>query len=335
MTDDPKITLTVGSTEVSVAAPEQPTVASDSNPFADATEEAGLEQLRTRYRDTLKWILSAFAAVGTLLVAGLSIGGLRDIEGADFAVAVVGIGLVALGVILVVGMAARGMSPAVVSFAAIAHADIGSPGLAASLAKDFKKSSLLGKYATFADFERAYAANDEYAQNLGVGRIRPWVRFYIAKHLFQQAVAAIIVGVLFVTAGTVLFASRVGGSQTKSDTATATAPETAGDAVPVVVDFTTDGRKKFGDSFPASCLGTNVLGLATAGAEKDGYDIVTVGQGACEPMHMFVTPELARVARTCPIKFAPLTTTSIAHTSAFKSDETPSTKPPSHDLCAG
>jgi hypothetical protein len=338
--DDPKITVKVGETEINVAGSEQSQVDTDPNPFVDASEDVALEGVRTRYRDILKWMVTAFAGVGTLLVAGLSVGGLRDVNGTDFWVAVAGIGLVGVGVILVVGMAARGMAPTVVTFKQIANANADTQGIVSALAKDFQNSSLLDKYPTFAEFYKAFDDNDDHAQNLGVGRIRPWVKFYCAKHRFEQAITAIIAGVILITVGTVIFASHVGASPTKSDAAVPAAPDPTGSAVYVRVAFTRDGRTEFGDRFPAACLGSGLRGLVTSGSEKDGYDLVTLGHDACEAMHLFVRPSAAHVSRSCPIP-VPFATTTTAALSAFRVETTPTTattpttRAKTPDVCVG
>jgi hypothetical protein len=73
---------------------------------APATYEENLAAAAQRIRDTAKWLVAAFAAVGALLIAGMQLKDLGALEGPDAWLAAIGAALGIAGVIVVVFCAA-------------------------------------------------------------------------------------------------------------------------------------------------------------------------------------------------------------------------------------
>jgi hypothetical protein len=328
------VKLTVGDAEITVteAADEVKEEPVTDNPFVIEGEKERLAAARQTYRDVLKWVVTAFASVGTLLVGGLSISAIGDLKGDEWTDAIVAIAVIVLGVGLVVVIAGRALSPLMLDYKSIKGTPtIGT--LAHAVKHQFEEHpSLLDDFTSFDTFYESYTTEDDDkhqgALQLSDGRIGSFVLFFAERSRFNRALACIVVGAALVAGGAVGFASALDTPPKEP----ADAPTALSQGTPVAIDLTDDGEELLNDNLAAGCLAEPLEAIATSGSESDGYDVVVLPPAGCEPIKLFLAPSLGTVRALCPVSL-PSTSSSTTNTSTSTTSSPPVRR--DHSLCIG
>jgi hypothetical protein len=281
---------------------------------AGTASDAGIRERIDAIQSTAKWLMSAFAAVGAVLVAGIQLADLRTADrGSPLALALAGVTACVVGLGLAIwslgnviapriptttGELARQAADRRSSFARLIE---GSPELlqeqADSVAHlhqrlvetrrerhraDQRKLADPGNPAAAAEFARLDAAVQDL--RTVAAQLRPIGAFVAARDAFLRARRVAFVGAALVAAGVVAFAY-------------ATTPRTASAAAPVVppspsavsVHLTQQGRSLLAGTLGTACP-QDFRGIALA---RDGetYDVV-VNDPACSTARLRLTPAL-------------------------------------------
>jgi hypothetical protein len=127
-----------------------PTAQASASPLAEASP---LAQAADRIRESAKWLLVSFAAVGATLIAGLQladIGSLTNDVDNRLTWAIVGIALGVAGVVVAIASASSVVTKSFVTLKSLADGD-GSDAASKSVAGD---RAVLGGYATLKELLR-------------------------------------------------------------------------------------------------------------------------------------------------------------------------------------
>ena len=209
---------------------------------------------RANYRTTLRWLLTAYGAIGTVLVAGLSFTSLHDLNGGDLWLALVGASFALGSVAAVVVVTARATVSVPVKYAEIAAPPkrsvfgpiTGNP--VRFLHEMFRTGEGNLLRDAFNDdiiqFNEAYQdgkhPDNELATALARGGLTVLVSYHAMRYRFRVATRLIFVAVLGVAIGVVLFAYAAGAGD--AQTTTGDPPATASEALAVELSLTDDGQ---------------------------------------------------------------------------------------------
>jgi hypothetical protein len=255
-----------------------------------------------RLRDTAKWILTSFAAVGAILVAGLqlsSLGNLTgDTSGWRIFAALLGVVLAAGGVALAIGYTASVFAPFLNTFhSADKHPDVVSTVIHEDepIGKSYQTLKAEIKQADTAlaeaeehgpdspEYKAAYAKRDdlELDKRLAltvIGSELLWQRY-------KRARRAVVAAIALVLAGAVSFA----WGANPPDNATKAEPVALGQA-PVLLDLHLTKRGVDALAKARGCTTADLQVLSIAGSEGK-REVVTIPTASCQTVRFVLTPE--------------------------------------------
>jgi hypothetical protein len=278
---------------------------------------------RENYRSTLRWLLTAYGAIGTVLVAGLSFTSLHDLGGGDLWLALIGASSALGAVAAVVVVTARATVSVPVKYAEIAAPPrrsafgpiTGNP--VRFLNEMFKTGEGNLLRDAFNDdivqFNTAYQdgkhPENELAKALARGGLTVLVSYHAMRYRFRVATRLIFVAVLGVAIGVVLFAYAAGAGD--AEVAAGGPPATASQALSVEISLTDDGKAVLSEALGAECLLEPVAALATSGS-NDSFDVITLPHADCEAFRFELTPALGIPVAICGPDIGPGPTTTVA-----------------------
>lgn len=202
---------------------------SEANPSLEALSavyqlpESYLSTLRAdrdNFRTTLRWLLTAYGAIGTVLVAGISFTSLNNVSDAELWLALAGAALALGSVAGAVVLTARATVSVPISYAAIAKASrrsvtapfTGNPER--FLFKRFQSGEgnlLRGQFdGDIVEYSSKFTDGDPVATAISRGGLTQVVSYLAMRYRFQVATRTILVTVLAVAVGIVTFAYSVG-----------------------------------------------------------------------------------------------------------------------------
>ena len=243
-------------------------------------DPGGVQSAIDRYRDLAKYLITIFAGVGALLVAGTQLASIGELslEDEPGRVAAVAVGLVAAvgAVAVIVGLTLRVLRPVEMSFAEI----VAEPKLRAEiearpwlLGGAHELGEVRGNLATTAltDEEREtwVAVADDVVGYAAYLRTRA-----AFEGTWWPLLAAAIVGVLGITAFT------WGANPPDEDVGASPVVEPA--PVPVQIALTAAGREALGEALGGSaCASGRIAALAIGGTASEPK-VVTLPRGSCK-----------------------------------------------------
>jgi hypothetical protein len=282
---------------------------------APAEGQGTLGQAAERIRESAKWLIATFGAVGAILVAGLQLSQIGHLsgEGNRLGWAVLALAVALLGVVLAIGAASSVVMKSFVSLKSLSEAAPGS---------DEKKPvegdiGLLGGYETVEGLKEAYdsaitsrrQAFEEYFKNTGDTAKRDaaqaadqWAvllgqaqthavdraSFSLVRSAYRRARWLILLGALLAAAGIALFGWA------------ANPPDTA--AVPVVVHTPTEviahidpeDRPPLQAVLGSKC-DLSALDAVAVGEQGETYHLASVQTENCTVASFDMTPKMGTV----------------------------------------
>lgn len=297
----------------------QETVAED-NPAPPGDPAAPWRGPISQIQSTAKWLIGAFAAVGTVLVAGSQLADLGAVEDSDrLVLAFVAVGLSVSGI----GIAVWSLGSVIAPQPPVSTGDLvrlaakrglfgrmlaTSPELlqeqASSVEELHRKliQARRDRNAAKAAFAAApkdpatgahFAACDRTVQDLRTvaAQLRPIGAYSAARDAFDRARIVAFLGAGLVAAGAAIFAYAA------HPPAPAPAAASALDPVPsrAVVRLTDDGRRRLAPAIGTGCTGD--LPVLVLSGSPDAYDVVLVAE-RCRPARFRLTPTVGTVTAT-------------------------------------
>lgn len=282
-------------------------------PPADAA--APWRERIAQIQSTAKWLIGAFAAVATVLVAGSQTSDLHGLAGRDLGLAITGVALGTLGVLIAIGKLSAVIAPRpVMSTGRLAALEADS---SSSFAKLIDESpELLQNQATSvavlhgdlvkarqdrydADQSlqaapgdkqalKAYAAADQRVQELRTvaGQLRPLGAYCEARDVFTRARRWSFGGAALVVGGVALFAYAAAPDDDAPGPALPPTPSRA------TLELTTAGRAQLAEALGARCPARPAV--VVLGRDKNDYDVVVTEPG-CSSVRLTVTPAIGSV----------------------------------------
>jgi hypothetical protein len=287
-----------------------PDAADSTAQVKDADDSAALWRTSaTQVRDTIKYIVAGFAAVGTILVGTAPLAGIGKVHGGWWLPALIGAVLALGGVIFAVWKASDVLLPSVSTLDEVKSASTdsemarirdevlgGNEGLFrrwGGTVDAFRAQREL-EYATLAEIDSyspqqgEQAALDQARKDV-IARIEQLngaanvalagAEYATARDLARDRRAAIAVAAASVAVGVGLFTWAV---NRPDSTSTEVEPAVA---QPAMVTLTAAGRETFASLLGPSCAGP-VQSLVLSGGSDGPWDVVTTGDGGCRPAHL-------------------------------------------------
>jgi hypothetical protein len=284
---------------VGTAAAPADAAAEPKLPDAIADIRTANEALRT----TAKWILTSFAAVGALLVAGLqlsSVGKLTgDVPHDRIFAALGGVALATLGIAIAIWFTSTVLAPSLNSFRTadeendVTRDVLGDGELVgcdyAGLKAEIKKADAALKEAAKKgvddpDYKTAYALREDWEVSKGlaltaVGSELLWRRY-------KRARLAVMFAIALIAAGLVGFAWGANPPATEK-----TAPPVALSQAPLHLTVTLTPAGVAGLKTARGCSEADVNVLAISGTAA-AREVVTVPSPSCKSVRFILTPSL-------------------------------------------
>jgi hypothetical protein len=287
-----------------------------TSPPASGTDQVGkaIEQIR----ETAKWLLTTFGAIGALLVAGTQLSDIADTEGGKLALALFGAVLALGGVAIVIWVTGRVLSPQRVGLDDITNtSNVGKwaaadPGLLKGQATTVEELS--ERYRTaltaYADARRkAEESPDDTALRQDAKKkwaayraienpmqfIRSLAGYDRVNRVFQDALAAIAASLVFIAIGLLVFAYATGSAaddEEKKDEAAAT--DTFATPAAVTLAPTSEGREVLTDILGENCPPESVEALLLSSSEN-ALDVVTSPSENCPAARFSIDQDLVAI----------------------------------------
>jgi hypothetical protein len=286
-------------------AADKPAVESPPGPLA-----AGAE----RIRDSAKWLIAAFAAVGAVLAAGLQLTGLGGLEGGRLLATLIGLGLAVAGVVVAITASGSVVTASFVSLKWLSEQASSNTAMV-DVEGD---TGLLGGFATVKDLKDAYdaavAARKEAleahygdpaddAKKLKAQTTQAWVQaldqsqvhvieragFNKLRSAYREAGRWIAVGAVLAAVGIATFAWGANPPSSESAPIVVPAP------TDVTVQINKAQRPALQSRLGADCDLSNLEGVAV-GVVGESYQVATVATTDCTASLITVTPDIGRVS---------------------------------------
>jgi hypothetical protein len=284
--------------------------APEGNAAAESPALAAIDRLG----EVAKWLVAAFAAIGTSLVAGSQLSEIGELEGLRLFWAFLGIASALLGVALAIWVTVKVLMPQHASLARLARDE--EKSAAGELVKE-DPDLLMGHGKKISELEASHdralkaesEAWDQYDANPtdetraavdravaerkriddAVQTFLPIALYAEVRDKFRAALAAMFAGALLAAAGIALFAWAAHPEEEKSEPSA----EPAAAKIPIEVELSLsdDGKNALGSRIGRACDTGRVRALAIGG-EPAALDVVTMPTAKCSTVHFTLTDEL-------------------------------------------
>lgn len=283
-----------------------------------------LDSAIDRFRETAKWLVAAFGAIGATLIASLELGGLGQLEGADELFAVIGLALGVSGVLLALVAAAAILATTRVTLGEIRRSKVlhGFVQREPWLLSGYKSvEDLVTEYeqaasTRIAAYRRRLKATDAASAdeadrmynraNLSLELANPAVDRLLGAVLFEKVqrrwrrrvLPLIALGVLLTAVGMAFFATQAPDDPPSADAVAAT-------PVRGFLHLSSEGRDELGESLGEACDLTAVEVVVLASSD-DASEVVTTDD-RCNARRFRVTQDDGRIdaATTVPLPAPP------------------------------
>jgi hypothetical protein len=267
---------------------------------APPTQEDALASAAERIRDTAKWLVASFAAVGGLLIAGLQLKDLGALEGADVTVAAIGAGLGIAGVLIVLLSSAAVLSAGRVPMADLVGTE---PARADITARLQRSPNLYQPYNSISEFnqklsdewkaqtealiahqeaeegsaeqraaEARYLKADAYLTKFNPinRRLLSSAEYENVRSRWDDARKWVFTGVVLAAVGAGMFGFS--SPQTEAQEAAQTVPSAPS---PGFLHLNEAGREDFADILGDECEARNLPVIALSESASGTYELVT------------------------------------------------------------
>ena len=257
-------------------------------------DPAGVQSAIDRYRDLAKYLITIFAGVGALLVAGTQLSSIGDLSFEDdtarAVAAIVGMVLTIGAIAAVVGLALRVLRPVEMTFD-----DIVSDAQLRSEIE--RRASLLGGAGSLEEVQdllRTTALSEADRESwFGVAdQIVAYAAYLRTRSTFEGTwrpmLIAAIVGVIGIAAFT------WGANPPESSTQ---APVLDPRPVAVQVSLTDQGRDALADALGGEECATGAIAALSIGGSETAPKVVTLPDGTCTAAQFMLDPEWGAATR--------------------------------------
>lgn len=258
-------------------------------------------------RDTAKWLLTSFAAVGALLLGSIQLSSLgkltNETPDSRIVAAILGIFFGALGVAIAIWWTSKVLAPMLNTFSsanqhpAVTTAVLDDKELVGEDYEGLKTKigTLDRQVAQAADdeaYKKAYALRDEWERNkrtalAAVGNAILWERYKSARR-------AVLIGIACAAAGMASFA----WGANPPDAEKKATPVVLGQApLPLKLHLTPAGAAALKEARKCETADLAVLSIGGSVAQRE---VVAVPTGTCKTVRFVLTPELGTATAASP-----------------------------------
>ncbi len=281
-----------------------------------------------RIRDTAKWLIGAYAAVGTALIAGLQLTGLGKVEQDErLAVAVVGAAVALLAVLIGIGKVAKVLAPVTVERSDLARCSKvdqmvkATPSLLKGQAPDLatlqdQYGSALADYQTKREAARAEEAKKPEAEQAykrlmslhgPLDRLRKMALFEKVQQSFSDAKRWLAGAGVATAAGVIAFAWAANPSD--ADQAAAKTKESGPTLLePSRVSLSVDNKRQslapLRERLGSACDLAHVPALVVGGSVATP-EVVTLPNSRCNAVRLSIGDEIGVALPTEKVKAPP------------------------------
>jgi hypothetical protein len=265
--------------------------------MADGGDPAGVQSAIDRYRDLAKYLITIFAGVGALLVAGTQLASIGDLSFEDaperVIAAAVGLVLAVAAVAVIVRLALRTLQPVDMTFDSIA----GDAALAAQIEQRPLLLGGAGSVAEVRDNLDTTALSDEERDSwyMVADQIVAYAAYLRTRATFEGTwrpmLFAAVAGVLGITAFT-------WGANPPEDTSSSATVEPA--PVTVRVSLTEDGQDALADALGGGECAVAPIPALAIGGTRSAPKVVTLPHGTCKAAQFTLPAEWGAATRQDP-----------------------------------
>lgn len=271
----------------------------------DAAKSAGpaaeIAASNQRLRDTAKWILTSFAAVGAILVGGLQVSNIGKLTGetpdARVWATLVGIAVAALGVALAIGFMSSVLQPTLNSFrSADKNTDVADRALAESMRVTYAqlKAKIAEKDAAVETAKNQGYDSDAYRDALADRNAWEETRqdaltligTELLWHRYTNARRAVLAAIFLVLGGVVAFAWGANPPEDEKEK-----PAVTLDQAPLLLDVHLSDAGVAALKKARGCQ-TADLQVLSIGGKSGEREVVTVPARGCNAVRFVLTPTL-------------------------------------------
>jgi hypothetical protein len=270
-----------------------------AKPAGPAAEIAASNQ---RLRDTAKWILTSFAAVGAILVGGLQLSNIGKLTGEtpDTRVwaTLVGIAVAAFGVAVAIGFMSSVLQPTLNSFrSADKNTDVADRALAEPMGLTYAqlKAKIAEKDAAV-ETARKNHGYDSDAYRDALAERNAWeetrqdaltlIGTELLWHRYTNARRAVLVAIFLILGGVVAFAWGANPPEDEKEKPAVTLGQ-----APLLLDVHLSDAAVAALKKARGCK-TADLQVLSIGGKTGEREVVTVPAGGCKPVRFVLTPTL-------------------------------------------
>jgi hypothetical protein len=252
-----------------------------------------------RIRETAKWLIAAFGALGSALIASLQLQDIGELSGREEVLALVGFGLGIVGVLVALVTTATVLAAARVSIDDLEDPDsrlsryvreatdlLGGAGSTADVLTEYREASRLRQEAYRKQLDAVYDRPDEDVADEAAREYEYAVRRIelvnpvvegildaglfdiVRRHWRRRTIPGIVGGVLLAVGGMGLFATTVTEKPPEAQEAVTPTP------VRGVLDLSAEGDAELGQTLGASCERDAIAVVVLSSSDK-GTQVVT------------------------------------------------------------
>jgi hypothetical protein len=270
-----------------------------------------LEEGRNRLRETIKWLIASFGAIGASLAIGSQISHVGTLSDSRLALALLGVVMAFAGILLAIWVAVKVMTGSYVSLGDLAKqsraaSNDGKPkaGLVKFLESD--NSHILQPYKSVGDladkFNAASAGGDEveYARISGIVRVVVNAAAYEQLRMkFDSGLPVIMAGAALAVAGITLFAWAANPGELSGAKIENVAFPAAAQPVPATLSLTPEGWSSLKSELGVDCGPTDIPVLVVS-SEATGIEVISLPTANCQLRRWLLTPTMGTLLSSEP-----------------------------------
>jgi hypothetical protein len=269
-----------------------------------------LEEGRNRLRETIKWLVASFGAIGASLAIGSQLSNIGSLSAGRLSLAVIGAVAAFGGILLAIWIAVKVMTGSHITLGQLAkesrEAKASNKRSAIVTFFEVDNRSILEKYDSLADLDEAWEGATRGADEVEYRRVGGIVKAVInvagyeqLRSKFDDGLRGIMGGVALAVAGIILFAWSANPGEAAS-TPRSTTSVLAVAPVRALISLTPEGSATLGDDLGAECGPSDIPAIVVA-ADRDGLDVITLPTVDCQLLRLQLTPELGILLAAEPV----------------------------------
>lgn len=247
-------------------------------------------------RETSKWLMTIFGAVGGVLISGLQLTGLGKTSGMWLIIALLGFALAIGGVGWIIWQLTQVFSAGVLN-RTVLERFYSKASIGGVVVDD--TSFLRGKYSSLAEFVKALdrhqgtwwtlndadrrspdQQNDAGYFSLVQNEIQKFASQGLVSEQFRKSIGSAFLGFIVSAIGIVLFAIAVGQNVPIS-------PTSSNNLKPQILTFTSEKQGNYVANFGKQCL-ESPISVYVLGSKPDQVDVLSIPSDTCKAVRMTI-----------------------------------------------